>query len=274
MEQTHSFREIPFTKMVGTGNDFILIDNRQGLLSGDVSSFVRRVCARRVSVGADGLLLLERSGCADFKMRYFNADGGEAEFWGNGARCIALYAVLNGISGDELSFESRTGLRRAQVNGGTVSISMPDPRDEKLDLYLSGETAAVSFVRVGVPHVVLFVDRVDDVDVVRRGRAIREMDQFRPEGTNVNFVQILEPGLLKVRTYERGVENETYSCGTGVCASALIAHRVHGFESQVKVLTRTGDVLTVSFNPQGGHVEQCTLTGEAQVIYRGIFIFN
>lgn len=270
VEQAHISREIPFTKMMGTGNDFVLIDNRADLLTGDVSSFVKSVCSRRMSVGADGVLLLERSENADFKMRYFNADGGEAEFCGNGARCIALYAFLNGIAEKEMSFESEAGLRLASVNGRTVTINMPDPHDVKPTLPLSGRRIEASFIRVGVPHVVLFVENVDDVDVVKQGRAIREMEQFRPEGTNVNFVQLYNSDCLRVRTYERGVENETLSCGTGVCASAIIAHFVRKYEPPVKVLTQTDSLLTVTFKFQEERIEQCTLTGEAEIVYDGI----
>ncbi|MFQ6092403.1 MAG: diaminopimelate epimerase, partial [bacterium] len=266
--------EIPFAKMVGAGNDFILVDNRAGLLTDDVSSFVNRVCSRRVSVGADGVLLLEQSRVSDFKMRYFNADGGEAEFCGNGARCIALYAFLNGIGAKEMSFESRAGVRRAQVDGSRVTIEMPDPTDIRLRLPLSEETLPAHFVNVGVPHVVLFLERVDEADVVRRGRAVRKMDRFQPAGTNVNFVQLLNSARLKVRTYERGVEDETYSCGTGVCASAVMAHLVHRVPSPVRVLTRAGETLTVSFRPQGGRITHCTLTGQARIVYHGTLIFD
>lgn len=269
MEFSVMSSEIPFTKMVGTGNDFILFDNREDLLTEDISSLVKRVCSRRVSVGADGVLLLEESGISDFKMRYFNADGGEAEFCGNGARCMALYAFLNGIAGKEMSFESQTGVRRAQVNGRKVTIDMPDPTDIKLHLSLSEGTVSAHFVNAGVPHVVLFVDRVDDVDVMTRGRAVREMDQFQPAGTNVNFIQLINSDRLKVRTYERGVEDETYSCGTGVCASAVIAHLVHRVQQPVSVLTQTGEVLTVSFRSQGEGITDCTLTGEARIVYSG-----
>ena len=269
MKQMNISPEIPFTKMVGAGNDFILVDNREGLLSGDVSNLVEVMCSRRVSIGADGVLLVEESHIADFKMRYFNADGGEAEFCGNGARCIALYAYLKGIAGDEMTFESQTGVRRAHVNGQAVTIDMPTPKEMRFHLPLSGESAAASFVRVGVPHVVLFLDEIDTVDVVKRGKAIRMMDQFQPEGTNVNFVQLLGSNELKVRTYERGVEDETYSCGTGVCASAVVAYLVHTIQPPLKVVTKTGVMLTVSFHSQGEQIEGCTLSGEAKVVYRG-----
>ena len=263
-------REVPITKMVGTGNDFILIDNRTELLRGDVSPFIKTICSRRVSVGADGVLFLEKSDRADFKMRYFNADGGQAEFCGNGARCIALYAFLNGIAGKKMSIESETGFRKAWVNERGVTIDMPNPTDVKLHVSLCGERDRAHCITVGVPHVVMFVDSVSEVDVVDEGRRVRGMEAFQPQGTNVNFVQVLDSSELKVRTYERGVEDETYSCGTGVCASAVIAHFVHHVHAPVNVFTQTGETLIVSFNSQGNEVTGCTLTGAARVVYRGI----
>jgi diaminopimelate epimerase len=269
MKERNRPREIPFTKMVGTGNDFILIDNRADCLNGDLSPLVQRLCSRRVSVGADGLLLLEESDQADFKMRYFNADGGEAAFCGNGARCIARYAVLSGIAGKQMSFESETGIHRAWVNETDVTIDMPEPTDRRLDVALSEVSMVVHSVTVGVPHVVIFVEHVGGVDVVGQGRVIRHSEQFRPAGTNVNFVQVLPSGELVVRTYERGVEDETYSCGTGICASAVIAHLVRRAEVPVEVFTNRGERLTVSFQSQEDKIVACTLTGEARVVYQG-----
>ena len=266
--------EIPFAKMVGTGNDFILIDNRTDLLRGEVSPFVKRICSRRVSVGADGVLLLEESDAVDLKMRYFNADGGEAQFCGNGARCIALYAFLNGIAGKEMSIESKAGFRKAWVNDKGVTIDMPQPTDIRLDMSLSQGSLKAHSINVGVPHVIIFEEDLDDVDVVEQGRTIREMEQFQPAGTNVNFVQVLHSSALKVRTYERGVEDETYSCGTGVCASAIIAHCVHDVRGPTNVFTQTGETLTVSFHSRGGHITDCMLTGKAKIVFRGILIYD
>lgn len=274
MKQNKRSKEIPFTKMVGTGNDFILIDNRTGLLNGECSSLIRRLCSRRVSVGADGLLLLEECDGADFRMRYYNADGGEAEFCGNGARCIARYAFLNGIAGEEMSFESQTGRRRARIDGQEVTIDMPDPTGVQLGIPLGEESVMVHAITVGVPHVVIFVDGIGDVDVVGRGRPIRHLEQFQPAGTNVNFVQVLDSGELVVRTYERGVEDETYSCGTGICASAAIAHLVQSLRVPVKVHTHRGDSLRVSLRSEEHTVSECTLTGEARVVYRGTLFID
>ncbi len=263
--------EIPFTKMAGTGNDFILIDNRSGFLQGDISRLVRSMCARRVSVGADGLLLLEKSHIADFRMRYFNADGGEAEFCGNGARCMAWYAFHNSLAGEKMSFESETGLRQAVVDGDEVTIDMPAPCDIRLGFSLPDAAGQANFLRVGVPHTVICVEQVDAIDVRTAGHAVRNMDMFKPEGTNVNFVQVLGPGQLKVRTYERGVEDETYSCGTGVCASAVVAHLVHGIGVPVAVRIFTGEQLTVSFRFGDGEISDCRLTGKAKAVYRGTY---
>ncbi|NVM56518.1 MAG: diaminopimelate epimerase, partial [Desulfobacterales bacterium] len=207
---------IPFYKMSGSGNDFILMDNRSKVVDEEnLSQFIASVCRRKHSVGADGLILLETSERADFKWRFFNADGGEAEMCGNGGRCAARLAYLKGIAGPRLSFETKAGVIRAEVTGKRVKLGMPQPSAAELDypLEVEGQTFTVSSITVGVPHVVIWVGDVETTPVFRAGRAIRYQQHYAPAGTNVNFVQPLESGALAIRTYERGVEDETLACG-------------------------------------------------------------
>lgn len=219
---------IPFYKMSGSGNDFIVVDNRDRLVNEEnLRSWIASVCRRKQSVGADGLILIETSERADFKWRFFNADGGEAEMCGNGGRCVARLAHLKGIAPSLLRFETLAGVIRAEVKGPRVKLEMPQPSDVDLDhaVHLDEETVTVSSVTVGVPHVVVWTEDIDSVPIPVLGPTLRYHQHYAPAGTNVNFVQALEDGTFAIRTYERGVEDETLACGTGSVASALIASR-------------------------------------------------
>ncbi len=251
--------KIPFTKMSGSGNDFILIDHRDHFLEEDrLKDFIRKVCQRRISVGADGLILIERSQKADFKWRFYNADGSEAEMCGNGGRCVARFAHLKGIAGPSLSFETLAGTISAQVNGQRVKLQLTKPHGLKLDqkIPVEGEERIVSVINTGVPHAVLFVEDLEGTDVVRMGRAIRRHANFTPAGTNANFVRLEGPSRLSIRTYERGVEDETLACGTGVVAAALVAAFKGFVKSPVSVRTRGGEILTVHFEIGNGRGEE------------------
>ena len=218
--------KIPFMKMSGSGNDFILVDHRKPLLDVKrMKKFAQKVCRRRVSVGADGIIFIERSKQADFKWRFFNADGSEAEMCGNGGRCAARFAYLKGIAGSSLTFETLAGILSAHVNGRRVKLEMTKPYGLKLDekISIKGKRARISSINTGVPHAVLFLKSLENVDVVRMGRSIRNHSHYAPRGTNANFVKVENSSRLSVRTYERGVEDETLACGTGAVASALIA---------------------------------------------------
>jgi len=238
---------IEFYKMNGSGNDFILIDNRQGAVAavGDIVAFVKTVCERKVSVGADGLILIERSDRVDFKWRFFNADGSEVEMCGNGGRCAARFAFLKGIAGANVSFETVAGIIDAEVKGNVVKLRLTDPHDLVIDdqILIEDHKLFVNSINTGVPHVVYFVRDVDDFDVFSTGRTIRYHEHYRPAGTNANFASVIDGHTLKVRTYERGVEDETLACGTGSVASALVAARKGLVESPVDVLVRSGEVL-------------------------------
>jgi diaminopimelate epimerase len=264
--------KIPFCKMSGSGNDFILIDNRQRILDGEgIPDFVRRVCARKVSVGADGLILIEPSGRVNFRWRFFNADGSEAEMCGNGGRCAARFAVFRGIAPERLSFETLAGIIEAEVQGRRVKLQMVQPSGMELDLRVKIEGAEypLHFINTGVPHAVEFVEDASRAVVVDRGRKIRFHPRFQPAGTNANFVQPIDRGHLKVRTYERGVEDETLACGTGAVASALIAAARGLADSPVAVETSGGEILNIYFQRQGKGFERVFLEGDTRLVYEG-----
>lgn len=266
---------LPFVKMSGTGNDFILIDHRRPLISPELMpEFARLVCRRRFSVGADGLILIEPSARAgaDFQWRFFNADGSEAEMCGNGARCAARFAYMHGIAPAHMRFATLAGVIEAKVADKNVSILMTPPKDFRLQrrVALAAGSVLLHSVDTGVPHAVFFVDEYEGVDICGQGREIRFHRDFAPAGTNVNFVQVLADGGLKVRTYERGVENETLACGTGAVAAALIAAALGQAASPVRVVTSGGDELTISFDLlEGPAATNVFLKGPAHVIYRG-----
>jgi diaminopimelate epimerase len=263
---------LTFYKMSGSGNDFILIDNRAGSVDEEnVAALVASICRRKLSVGADGMILIEESDRADFKWRYFNADGGEVEMCGNGGRCAARLACLKGIAGPSLSFETMSGVIRAEVTGERVKLEMPESTLMELDypLKVEEETLTVSSITVGVPHVVIWVTDVEASPVFKAGRAIRYHDRYAPAGTNVNFVKQLDDGTFAIRTYERGVEDETLACGTGSVGTALVA-ATQGMTTSPAVLhTRGGETLNIYFEQSGDSFHNVFLEGDARVIYEG-----
>jgi len=266
--------DFSFTKMNGAGNDFVVVDNRDltlALAGEDIS----KICDRHRGVGADGFLAVEpgREG-ADFRMRYYNSDGGEADMCGNGARCFARFAarLLPAWPGI-LSFETPAGIILARFDGPIVTINMSVPKDFRTPpaLTLCGNRFEIHSINTGVPHAVAFVEDVEKIDVRSMGAALRWHEEFAPKGTNANFAQITPSGLI-LRTYERGVEDETLACGTGVCAAALIHHLVSGQPSPIPVTVRGGDTLQVAFveGEQGGFSE-VTLTGPADFVFEGAY---
>jgi diaminopimelate epimerase len=260
-----------FTKMDGAGNDFILIDNR----AGDVHlnrNQIARLCDRHRGIGADGVLLLENpSNHADFRMRYFNADGGEAEMCGNGARCFARFAQKMAGAEEKLSFETPAGVISAELAGDLVTLRMTEPTDLRLGVPLSlgSQKRVVHFINSGVPHVVVPVAQVGDVDVPREGSTIRHHEMFSPKGANVNFIEKRGPDKIAVRTYERGVEDETLACGTGVVASALIFAATENVKEPITVIARGGDELRVAFERTDKQFRNVALTGPAEFVFEG-----
>jgi diaminopimelate epimerase len=260
-----------FTKMNGAGNDFILFDNRTGSVALDRSQ-IAQLCDRHRGIGADGILLLEKpANSADFRMRYFNADGGEAEMCGNGARCFARFANKIAAQKAELSFETPAGVISAELAGDLVTLQMTEPTDLRLNVELStpGENKTIHFINSGVPHVVIPVAKIDAADVRRDGAAIRHHKMFSPNGTNVNFIEKRGLNKIAIRTYERGVEDETLACGTGIVASALIFAVSEKSGSPITVTTRGGDVLQVGFDKVDQGFHNVTLTGPAEFVFEG-----
>ena len=261
-----------FSKMAGGGNDFVVIDNRTAKLT-DVGELTRRICTRALSVGADGLILIEGSARATFRMRYYNADGGLAAFCGNGTRCAARFAFLNVIAGRKMTIETDAGIVGAEIgDGGLVTISMPAPHSFRAQrpLAIGDQTVRGSFMMVGVPHYVTFL-RGDlwSQNIMPLGIAIRRHRDLEPDGgANANFVVVRDEHSIEVRTYERGVENETLACGSGVVASAVTSAMFGKVQSPVSVLTRSGITLEVSFTLQDGYADDVRLKGDARLIYR------
>jgi diaminopimelate epimerase len=266
---------IAFYKMSGSGNDFILIDNRSAPIGPEAGpELARHLCRRKVSVGADGLILIENDEEVDFCWRFFNADGSSAEMCGNGGRCAARLAHVLGICGARLSFRTLAGVVRAEVLDSRVKLQMTAPQDLRLGetLELEDCTVTVHSVNTGVPHAVFILDRYDELggqDVVGRGREVRYHSRYAPAGTNVNFVAVLGAQELAIRTYERGVEDETLACGTGATAAALVAAAEGLVAPPVSVRTKSGEHLVVHFNAGRAVPEEVYLEGEATVIYQG-----
>src|SRR4029077_14237514 len=260
-----------FTKMNGAGNDFILFDNRSGDIDLDRNQ-IALLCDRHRGIGADGILLLEKpTNRADFRMRYFNADGGEAEMCGTGARCFARFANKVGGQKEKISFETPAGVISAELKGDLVTLRMTETTDLrlKIDLPMASENKTVHFINSGVPHVVIPVAKIDQADVRREGAAIRYHKMFLPNGTNVNFIEKRESNRIAIRTYERGVEDETLACGTGIVASALIFAASEKSSSPITVIARGGDELEVGFEKVEAGFRNVTLTGPAEFVFEG-----
>ena len=263
-----------FEKMSGTGNDFVAIDNRNKLFTlQEMPEFVKQVCRRKFSVGADGIFFIENSENADFRWQFFNSDGSRAEMCGNGARCAASFAYRHGIASAKMCFETDAGIIKAEVQAdGSVRIEMTSPLDYRTDMKvnLDGSDYLVNFVNTGVPHAVIFLDSVD-VPVKKWGRKVRFHEHFQPAGTNANFVEVRRENEIKVRTYERGVEEETFACGTGAVASAIYAALLKDMASPIKVETSGGDILTIHFevSEDRSSADKVFMEGSAHLIYSG-----
>lgn len=253
--------KIVFNKYQGAGNDFVIIDNRKGSFNPDDSILINKLCDRRFGIGADGLILICGSHEFDFEMKYFNSDGFEGSMCGNGGRCSADFAIRAGIAGNNLSFKAIDGVHKAFSEKGIIRLQMNDVKDPRL---VNGSY----FINTGSPHYVLFRKDVKDIDVNTEGKKFRWSEEFAPGGTNVNFVEIEEDGII-VRTFERGVEEETLSCGTGVTASAMAsALSGHSDTNTVRVKTKGGN-LSVSFNISGKNISDIWLSGPATFVFQG-----
>ena len=258
--------------MCGSGNDFIIIDNRQKTLPEEAfPDLARRLCARTMSLGADGFVVVDASPTADFKWHFFNSDGSRAGMCGNGARCVARFAAINGIAGPDMTFDTDAGVIAATVTGDRVKIRMTDPRAFESGKQVNTSRGPVTLSRIdtGVPHVVVEVADIQAADVIGLGRELRYHDAFAPEGTNVNFVAIHEDGRVFNRTYERGVEGETLACGTGSVAAALVMSDRSGMTSPITVVPKSGEPLLIYYEKTGGRFSHVFLEGNARIICTG-----
>ncbi|MEW6075216.1 MAG: diaminopimelate epimerase [Candidatus Omnitrophota bacterium] len=260
---------IRFVKMVASGNDFVIAEEKE-LRVANARNIARAVCQRKSGIGSDGLLVLGPSTRADVGMRVFNADGSEAEMCGNGARCVALYMYRFRRRKPFFTIETKAGIIRAEVSGQNVKVKLTDPlvRAQQVPLSLQ-KSLNVHYINTGVPHVVIFVEGLDTIDVETIGMQVRYHKKFAPAGTNVNFVEVASPSLIKVRTYERGVEGETLACGTGSVASALIFAMKTGAKHKVDVYTKSKELLTVYFQYERGSFSNVWLKGKARIVFSG-----
>jgi len=264
---------IEFTKMHGAGNDFIMIDGRTQK-PGLTKELIEALCRTHTGIGADGLILIDHSKRADFSMKYFNSDGVEAELCGNGARCTALFAYEVGIAGRTMSFETASGLVRAEIKSGTVSVDIVDVMDVKLNFSLDGIEENICFGVCGVPHALILSEDVESIgndEFVEIGRKVRFHEAFKPDGTNLNMATIIDEHSIKYRTYERGVENETLACGTGAVTISVLCAHLGLVSSPVKCITKGGDVLEVEFELEDNGASKCRLTGPATTVFKGYF---
>ena len=258
--------------MNGAGNDFVLIDNRKQSIRLSRPQ-VAALCDRHRGVGADGVILLvpPSDDKADWAWEFYNSDGSSGEMCGNGARCFARFVERQTGVNRDFSFQTEAGLIKAAFQGKRVTVSLTAPVGLRLNeqVPLSSGRQTIHSLNTGVPHAVLFVPDADQAMVRELGAEIRRHAHFAPKGTNVNFVQVLGPNRVRVRTFERGVEGETLACGTGVTASALISARVHKFVSPVQVQVQGGDQLEVSFHENNGDFAEVRLTGPAEFVFDG-----
>ncbi len=288
---------IEFYKMVASGNDFLVIDNRKNIIR-DPKKFAGDVCRPHLGVGGDGVLLLEPSSRADFFMRIVNADGSEAEACGNGYRCVALFAHKILGAPKKLKFETLSGMIETELvssfkkgdrqvinavyddcfaacplfdDEARVRAKMANPSEyrERISVPLNDRVLNAAFINTGVPHVVIFADKLNDIAVTELGRAVRNHKQFAPRGTNVNFVQATGPNSVSVRTYERGVEEETLACGTGAAAAAVVGVLTGRVAPPVQVKTKGGEALTVHLKQSGANIQDVFLEGNAEFVFEG-----
>lgn len=254
---------VKFVKMHGAGNDFVMIDDRDSTFPAD-AAHVAAIGNRPEGVGCEGVILVRPSETADFAMRFFNPDGSEAELCGNGARCVAAFALAIGAAKTpRMRFETLAGTVGAEVLGpDRVKVEMPNPHDLRDD-----------FVNSGVPHKIVPVEALESADVAGEGRRIRYSEAFAPAGTNVDFVRYRGPHALDIRTYERGVEAETGACGTGSVAAAVVGVAQHGLAFPVDVHTRGGHVLTIDGVYDGIGFASVTLTGPVKRVFEGLYEF-
>ncbi len=275
-----------FVKMTGAGNDFILFDKKVNPDLYLSSEKIKKICDRRYGIGADGVLEIDDSGSSDFLLSYYNSDGSRGSLCGNGARCAIKYASLSGRINNEVSNFTIGNLNYSGmvINEELIKFYMKNPQEVRLNLKIEvmGQLIEASFLDTGSPHAVLNAEhflknqnRVSEgfydifsFPVFETGKEIRYKQEFAPEGTNVNFFEIIEDQVY-IRTYERGVEDETLACGTGAAATAICCHLIYNLTPPISLKTRGGDILIVDFEVRGDEIDNLTLTGPAEVIFNG-----
>ena len=273
--------EISFVKMTGAGNDFILIDNRDDIYAINWSLASPVLCNRRYGIGADGILIIEKSPISHFKMQYYNADGSFGGMCGNGGRCSARY-IMDDLSLNEIAFESLNYLYKAELVNANIKLQMKPPTaiNIKKVINVLNESLKVQFVDTGSPHTVIFkqsmpviIQKSFDLNGFKEiGPAVRYNEEFMPAGSNVNIVDIIDSHTISMRTYERGVEDETLACGTGSVASAIVSALVYGLIPPVTVVTQSGELLQVQFKNNGGNISDVQLTGSAKKVFTGKYM--
>ena len=259
-----------FWKLEAAGNDFVFVDNRDGIFTGKEDSLFRKICTRRISVGADGIILIEDSDIADYKIRYFNADGFESTMCGNAGRASLFFTYYQGIPGMEQRVEVSDGIHLGAIFTDRIEFEiLAKGIPEKIEnLEIDNRTYSGYKIDTGVPHVVQFVEKLADFDVVGVGRKIRYHELFKPEGTNANFVEIDNNGNISVRVYERGVEDETLSCGTGAAACAIVLNKIRNMQYPV-TLNFPGGELIIDFRE-----DRFYLAGDVNLVYKGKMILT
>ncbi|MGE5399919.1 MAG: diaminopimelate epimerase [Ignavibacteriales bacterium] len=284
-------KKISFVKMSGAGNDFVLFDKKVTPALILSPQGIKKLCARGTGIGADGVLVIDDRSGYDFSMEYYNADGSTGTLCGNGARCALKYAELSGrLSGTGASFISNGNSYSGEIlNSGRVRFNLGNPKDLNLDIsiWAAGQMIPASFIHTGSPHLVIKADvlrkdpdnpdsaydNLETLPVVNIGRELRYSDYFAPEGTNVNFIKVSD-NKVQIRTYERGVEDETLACGTGSVASALICYLKENMRPPISLVTRSGSELVVDFRINGNKIDNLSLSGPAEVTFTGEFFSN
>lgn len=267
--------------MNGAGNDFVVINDFDGSLNPELPALAQTLCARGFGIGADGLLVLRKNPQFDFEMIYLNSDGSEGGMCGNGGRCISRFAVLNGICGSPVKFAAHGRNYSAEViDNRKVRLHLPDPDSvtPAIEIPIGTHRVEATYVHPNTDHTVLLsgsgFDRVDTADLVSIARKIRYNFELFPKGTNVNLVEQDGGNRIRMRTYERGVENETLACGTGAVASAITAAIRYGMTSPVEIRTSGGEILKVYFEKSGDHFSKLVLEGDATVVFRGKVLYD
>ena len=279
-------KEISFIKMSGAGNDFIIIDKTQNPAFVLKNNFISRLCHRRNGIGADGIITIGDRDGYDFGMEYYNADGSTGTLCGNGARCAIKYAQISKrTNGDKVNFVSNESEYSGELlKDGQIKFNLKPPKqiEENRTVNFDRRKIPASFIHTGSPHIVIEISNLPDnemrmnldkVDVVTIGRKIRNDPEFAPEGTNVNFIKLIE-NHIHIRTYERGVEDETHACGTGSVAAAIIGCKKFDLKPPVSLITRGGDELIVKFDKLESEFENVSLTGPVEEIFKGKIIIN